>query len=223
MKEGNTVLLAERHTLSFQNRRIIQASTPKVDAPSFIGDAFAAGDRGLYHVCRVGCGRLTPIAWKDIEWPEGRPELAYFRCPACGARVGEQHKRAVVEAGRWIATIPRLEGMRIRRAEIIADPFRASPLWWALNANQNFVVFGTSDHRLLVHFADKTDGNGGKSSLDWLQRHKVETWVTVTELFCGVDAQPEKLVYGRELGVSVIHVRRDPQLHPSRNRAARTA
>jgi phage terminase large subunit GpA-like protein len=92
-KEGNMVLLAERRTLSFSNRRIIQASTPKLDQPSFIGDAFAAGDRRLFHVCCVSCQRLTPVAWKDIEWPPDRPEEAYFRCPRCGARVEERAKR----------------------------------------------------------------------------------------------------------------------------------
>jgi phage terminase large subunit GpA-like protein len=109
-KEGNTVLLAERRTLSFSNRRIVQASTPKLDAPSFIGDAFAAGDRRLYHVCCVSCGRLTPIAWKDIEWPPDRPEEAYFRCPRCGERVEERHKRQMVESGAWIAMRPEVRG-----------------------------------------------------------------------------------------------------------------
>jgi phage terminase large subunit GpA-like protein len=109
-KEGNTVLLAERRTLSFQNRRIVQASTPKLDAPSFIGDAFAAGDQRRYHVRCISCSRLTPIAWKDVEWPPDRPEEAYFRCPLCAERVEERHKRQMVEGGRWIATHPEVRG-----------------------------------------------------------------------------------------------------------------
>jgi phage terminase large subunit GpA-like protein len=107
-KEGNIVLLAERRTLSFQNRRIIQAPTPKLDSPSFIGDAYSTEDRRLFHVRCVACDRLTPVAWKDIEWPAGRPELAYFHCPLCGAHVHERHKRQMVDAGAWVATHPEI-------------------------------------------------------------------------------------------------------------------
>jgi hypothetical protein len=86
-----------------------------------------------------------------------------------------------------------------RKAEIVADPFAASPLWWSRNTNQHFAIFGRSDHRLLLHLADKTDRFHGKISLDWLRRNKAETWVNATEHFCRIDAQLERLVYGREI------------------------
>jgi phage terminase large subunit GpA-like protein len=82
-KEGNTVLLAERRTLSFQNRRIVQASTPKLDAPSFIGDAFAAGDR-------------RPI-----------PRLLRRLWPPDAHRV-EGHRMAARPTGRGLFSLPML-------------------------------------------------------------------------------------------------------------------
>ena len=39
-----------------------------------------------------------------IEWPAGEPETAAYRCEACNALIEEEHKPAMVEAGRWRAT-----------------------------------------------------------------------------------------------------------------------
>ena len=50
------------------------------------------------------------IAWEHIEWPPGRPDLAFYRCPHCGDAIDEVHKASMVNAGQWIAQRPEVQG-----------------------------------------------------------------------------------------------------------------
>ena len=82
-----------------------------------------------------------------------------------------------------------------RRNEIRDDPFRAHPIWWSRNANQNFVIFGTDDHRLMTGLFDKRDGPTIK--IDHVQNFGVGLWVNATEWFARADAQLIALVERR--------------------------
>lgn len=84
-----------------------------------------------------------------------------------------------------------------RRREIQRHPFSANPLWWSCNGDQNFVIFGRTDHQLLVGLFDR-NVNGGKVSFDALQKMKAGCWVNVTELLCRLDARLIEIVERRE-------------------------
>ena len=108
--EGNPVSLAEKRTLSFDNRRIIAGSTPGDEATSHICRLYAQSDQRVWEVPCPACGMFSEITWEAIEWPEGRPQEASWRCPACGALVDEGAKPKMVRAGRWRATRPEIRG-----------------------------------------------------------------------------------------------------------------
>jgi phage terminase large subunit GpA-like protein len=108
--EGSPILLAERRTLSFPNRKIVMGSTPTFEDTSHVLRAYAASDRRIFEVPCPECGTFSEIQWQDIRWPEGRPEEAAWCCPSCGALVAERHKPAMVAAGRWRATAPEVRG-----------------------------------------------------------------------------------------------------------------
>ena len=41
-----------------------------------------------------------------MRWPRGRPEDAHFVCRECGCEIQEADKRAMLDAGTWVATKP---------------------------------------------------------------------------------------------------------------------
>ena len=104
--EGDPVALAEKRTLSFANRKIIVGSTPLFEDTSHVLRAYAESDQRIYECPCPECGGFHEIMWSMIEWPEGRPQDAAFRCPSCKALVAERSKLAMVSAGAWRATKP---------------------------------------------------------------------------------------------------------------------
>ena len=104
--EGSPILLAERRTLSFPDRKIILGSTPLDEEVSAVLRSYAQSDQRVFEVPCPECGFFHEIQWSEIEWPSNQPEKAAYRCPACHALVPERHKPAMVDAGCWQATRP---------------------------------------------------------------------------------------------------------------------
>ena len=108
--EGDPVELAIKRTLTFANRKIVLASTPVHEDTSRIVRAYEQSDKRVYEVPCPHCGEFSEVLWKDIHWPEGRPEEAAWGCPECGALVEDAQKPKMVLAGRWRATAPEVTG-----------------------------------------------------------------------------------------------------------------
>jgi phage terminase large subunit GpA-like protein len=102
--EGNPLRLAEKRTLSFPNRKIIIGSTPLLEETSHVLRSYAASDMRIFECPCPSCGAFAELLWKAIEWPEGRPEAAAWRCPSCAELIAERHKHGMVTAGAWRAT-----------------------------------------------------------------------------------------------------------------------
>ncbi len=108
--EGNPVLLAERRTLSFPNRKIVIGSTPKFSDTSIVLRSHGESDQRVFELPCPECGAFHELGWADIEWEPDRPETAAYRCPRCRELILEHHKPAMVAAGRWRATAPEVTG-----------------------------------------------------------------------------------------------------------------
>ena len=108
--EGSPILLAEKRTLSFPDRKIVLGSTPVHEETSHVLRAFAQSDARVFEVPCPECGAFSEILWDAIIWDEGRPETARWRCPHCAAEIGERHKPAMVAQGQWRATRPDMAG-----------------------------------------------------------------------------------------------------------------
>jgi len=109
-QEGDPIRLGECRTLTFTNRKIVIGSTPIFEDSSAVLRAYAESDGRVFEVPCPQCGAATELQWACIEWPEGQPQDAAFRCPHCKALVDERHKTAMVEAGQWRATRPEIKG-----------------------------------------------------------------------------------------------------------------
>lgn len=108
--EGSPIVLAERRTLSFPDRKIVLGSTPVHEDTSHVLRAYAQSDQRIFEVPCPECGTFSEITWDAITWDEGAPESAGWRCPHCAAEIEERHKPGMVEDGRWRALRPEVQG-----------------------------------------------------------------------------------------------------------------
>lgn len=108
--EGSPIKLAEMRTLTFSDRKIIMGSTPVFEETSHVIRAYAESDQRVFEVIPPCCETPTEIMWSHIEWPEGEPESAAFRCPHCNALTHEKHKADMVARGAWRITRPDVLG-----------------------------------------------------------------------------------------------------------------
>ncbi|MGY4398392.1 phage terminase large subunit GpA-like protein [Sphingomonas sp. UYAg733] len=131
--EGNPVVLAERRTMSFANRKIVMGSTPTLEETSNVLRSYATSDQRIFEVPCPDCGEFTEILWQHIEWEPDKPETAAFRCPHCAGMISENHKAGMMAAGRWRATCPDVKGHAGFRINALVSP-HAMASWSRLAA-----------------------------------------------------------------------------------------
>lgn len=104
--EGSPIGLAEARLSTFSRRKIFLCSTPTIEILSIINREWLASDQRRYHVPCPHCGIKAPLAWDNLRWPEGQPNLAVYQCPHCNADIAEHHKTKMLANGEWIAAFP---------------------------------------------------------------------------------------------------------------------
>jgi phage terminase large subunit GpA-like protein len=104
--EGDPVNLAITRTANFWNRKIVLCSTPTVKGASRIEAAWLESDQQMYWVPCPHCGTHQVLRWSNVEWPEGDPEKAQYRCEHCGQMIGEHQKCWMLKHGDWRAARP---------------------------------------------------------------------------------------------------------------------
>jgi phage terminase large subunit GpA len=66
---------------------------------SHVARAYEASDGRIFECPCPLCGCFAEITWACIEWPDGEPEAAAWRCPNCAGLVPERAKFGMVTAG----------------------------------------------------------------------------------------------------------------------------
>lgn len=108
--EGSPIVLAERRTLSFPDRKIVLGSTPVHEDTSHVLRAYAQSDQRIFEVPCPECGVFSEILWDAIIWDDGAPNTARWKCPECQAEIDESRKPEMVAGGAWRATAPDVVG-----------------------------------------------------------------------------------------------------------------
>ncbi len=108
--EGDPILLAERRASTFQRRKVLLVSTPKIKGLSRIEHEYEASDRRRYFVPCPECGEYQTLRFECLIWPKGKPEQAAYRCAYCGSLIEEHCKTAMLEAGEWRPTASETDG-----------------------------------------------------------------------------------------------------------------
>ncbi len=197
--EGSPVVLAERRTLSFANRKIVMGSTPTIEQTSNVLRSYEQSDQRVFEVPCPECGAFTEIAWEHIEWEPDRPETAAFRCPHCAELISERHKAAMMEAGRWRATRPEVRGHAGFRINALVSP-HANAAWGKLAAE--FLTAKASPDTLQV-FVNTILAQGWRESAEEANEHELQARAEpfsleaippeVLVITAGVDVQDDRV------------------------------
>ena len=195
--EGSPIVLAERRTLSFGNRKIVLGSTP-VFEDGHVLRAYRQSDQRVFECPCPKCGTFAELAWRDIVWPEDEPDKAAWRCPSCAEVIPETRKVEMVANGRWRATAPEVAGHHGYKLNALISP-HANASWGKL-ATEFLAAKGSPD--LLQGFVNTILAEGWRDAADELSeddlRSRCEPWglngvpADVLWITCGVDMQDDR-------------------------------
>lgn len=196
--EGDPIDLAEQRTLTFSSRKIIAVSTPIDLETSRILRAYAQSDQRIFEVPCQACGAFTEVMWKHIDWRDGPPEDAAFRCPHCNELIPERFKPEMVANGRWraTATAPGHAGFRLN--SLISPLENAS---WAALAAKFLRARGDTDRMRVFTNTDLGEAYAGEGdAIDELalqERAEPFSIEVIPEeallITAGVDVQDDRL------------------------------
>lgn len=158
-KDGDPLALAVRRTAQFPDRKIICGSTPVDAETSRILSQYAKSDQRVFEIKCVECEEFSEVQWKDIHWPEGKPQDAYWGCPECGCAIEHKHKSTMVARGRWRITKPEVQGHAGFKINSLSSPIPTAD--WGLLAQEWVAAQGVP--ALLQEFVNLVLGEGWNS------------------------------------------------------------
>lgn len=114
--EGDPLILAEKRTTTFWNRKKVYVSTPTIKGISRIEAAFLSSSQEEWCLPCPSCGKYQPLTWAQMRFEDVTHECIY-----CGARHGEFEWKA--GQGKWVA---KEKNFRIRGFHLneLASPWK---------------------------------------------------------------------------------------------------
>jgi phage terminase large subunit GpA-like protein len=204
-KEGDPILLAQKRTNNFPNRKILMVSSPTTQGSSRIAAAYARSDRRKFWVPCPDCGEMQVLAWKNVVWQDEDPETARYACEACGSLWSDQLRHQAVKHGEWRAERPfrRVAGFWLselyspwrRLAETVGDFLAAkdtpeeAPDWERLLERREPLLMGVVPPGALVLTAglDNQSAQGAQrlEMAVWAWGPGYERWLIDTHVISG--------------------------------------
>lgn len=221
-EEGDQLRLGIMRTLYFWNRKILAGSTPTLDSTSRIKRRFEAGDMRYYFVPCPHCDHKQVLKWENLRWPKGNPDAAAFACTGCGAEIGYQYQRWMIEqadlrqqAGEegigWVATNPDGEPRHASFHIWAAYSYSPNATWGQLAREWLASHKNTEERKTFVNTVLGETYKGEGEAPDWKRlydrrdRYRIGTIpIGGILVVAGVDVQKDRLeveivAYGREL------------------------
>jgi phage terminase large subunit GpA-like protein len=101
--EGDQIKLGIKRSEYYWNRKIIAGSTPTTETLSRIAPMFEESDKRRLHLPCPHCGAFQYLKFPNLRWPKDDPDRAHFVCETCRKPIDHREKKAMMEAGKWIA------------------------------------------------------------------------------------------------------------------------
>lgn len=108
-READPIKLARERTRTFDNRKIVQCSTPTT-REGYITREYDKTDKRKYFVPCPCCNHFQILVWSQIKVPSDArdPEvirnenLAYYECIKCKNKIVDSMKPRMLMQGRWV-------------------------------------------------------------------------------------------------------------------------
>lgn len=185
--EGDPLMLAEKRTTTFWNKKIVCVSTPTTKGMSRIEQEFNNSTQEEWHIPCPDCKKLTPLTWSNIifdkeNFKESNANNSNFEevshvCPHCGVLSGEVVWKEQGQYGKFIPTFPNV-GVRGFHMNSLAS---------------GFVSWAEVVRKFLTAIEERNNGN-------------IEPLRTWTNLEMGELWDDE----GIEIGTDILYNRREP-------------
>ncbi len=104
--EGDPLLLAEKRTTTFWNRKIVCVSTPTTRGISRIELEYNNSTQEEWNIPCPECQEFTPLTWENIIFDKDNPDDVAHSCPHCGALSGEIAWKEQGQKGKFIPKYP---------------------------------------------------------------------------------------------------------------------
>lgn len=104
--EGDPVDQADGRADNYHDALFLKSSTPTMRGGSRIEALFEQSDKRYWHIKCPRCEQEQVLKWSGVEWPEGKPEEAIYRCEHCRGEWTDIERIRAILNGRWIATNP---------------------------------------------------------------------------------------------------------------------
>lgn len=102
--EGDVVTLATERSATFWNCLIVCVCSPTVHNASRITTEYENSDMRIYEIPCPHCEHKAEPEWKNVKWPDGKPEEAKYYCSNCGVGWSEPERLKALTKGTWRAT-----------------------------------------------------------------------------------------------------------------------
>ena len=90
--EGDPLGLLRVRLSNFPDSKLLITSTPTVKEQSRVEKEFLNSIQHKIEVPCLHCGCYQMLEWERLEWPDGRPEHAAYRCEHCEELVEDHHR-----------------------------------------------------------------------------------------------------------------------------------
>lgn len=104
--EGDPIDLAMARSFTFPRAKCFMTSTPTTEENSRIWPAWLASTMDRYFVPCPHCEHMQFLRWDQLDYPDGQPEKAAYRCESCAALIDESSKTEMLAGGEWQSTHP---------------------------------------------------------------------------------------------------------------------
>lgn len=124
------LLMLEGRTSAFPATSLrVYISSPQIKGQSRIEEKFLQGDQRRYQVPCPHCGHMQHLQWSGLQWAPDFSK-AWYVCQEHGCCIDEQHKTAMITAGRWVPGNPNGKpGVRSYTANCLYYQFGLGPNW----------------------------------------------------------------------------------------------
>lgn len=97
-KEGDPIALLSERAATFWNYKLIFVCSPTIEGRSRIALEYESSDQRIFEVDCPHCGHRHEMLWRNVKWPDGRPERAQYHCPECEKPWTEPERQRAIKA-----------------------------------------------------------------------------------------------------------------------------
>lgn len=102
--EGSPIVLAEKRTSTFSNKKIFKLSTPTTEGNCLITDEYEKTDKRKFKVPCPHCSSFQFLEFENLKWEKGDYDSVRYICQDCNEPIQERFKSKMFAKGFWEAT-----------------------------------------------------------------------------------------------------------------------